>query len=369
MAAAVNWWLWLFLALAAIAGVGCIVALVGRARREPACPRCGHLRTPNAPERDPCVECGLRPTPGAERRTWRRRRRAPVFAFAAGLACVVCTFVAVRPYITPWLRRTFLPQWRTEWSGMAAGHRVRIELDATNEIDRRVVVAAPTGDVVLRLNAFRPEVGAGGSVNSTLPVDDSPGFGGDVDGDGAPDLVIRDPNIGSGGGGTTFIYRLDPNGATPTYVGEATMLRPTADGKAYELVAGDRAFSYRWTSNAGSPRPLVVLRPIGGQWRPSKDAMRVNAPDAQAVAAASEAIRSAAEANGDAYFGPLLKIVVGRLYAGDSVGARTFLHEHWRGDAASLKAFEREFSGAFRSSPWAAEVREFSASDTENLWP
>ncbi|MDZ4832122.1 MAG: hypothetical protein SGJ09_18250 [Phycisphaerae bacterium] len=108
------------------------------------------------------------------------------------------------------LRPTFVPAWRMTFEGRAASYRVRIKEPRDEEVGfgNRVVVIAPDESVALTLPVFHAELGIRGST-----VDGSPGFGGDLEKDKTPDLVVTCPSGGSGGYEMTYVCSLGQQGA------------------------------------------------------------------------------------------------------------------------------------------------------------
>ena len=82
--------------------------------------------------------------------------------------------------------------------------------------------------------------------------DDSPGFGGDLDGDGQSELLIVLPSGGSGGYTTSVLYAIGPSSLVPKAVLNNVWFEDEDHNGTFEAVGFDACFAYVWTSGAGS---------------------------------------------------------------------------------------------------------------------
>jgi hypothetical protein len=368
----------------ALAAVLCGLALrsiVGRKPRVPSCPRCGYDCSDRLVADGPivCPECGFR---AADARALHARRRRPGRAIGLAVAGLVLLALPWRASIERWARMHLLPRYEVLASGSAAGFDLRIERDRWNDIEvdgmplggpDRVVVASPTTGSVLVVPGFHLVVGPGrGAAKQTsLPPDDSPGFGGDIDGDGNPDLVIEVPSGGSGGMTTTYIYEFALGGPVPRSILDNAWFEDEDGDGDFEAVGFESAFAYIWTSGAGSPRPRLALRPDPRnprRWTIDPERMRAGAP----TDAERDAWRTAIESNRgaasrEAWMSPMLRWVVAELYAGRPAAAKAVVDAFFVGTAEERATFEREFAARFALSEHAEEIRALATDGAP--WP
>ncbi len=311
---------------------------------------------------------------------WYRRRRWPRLAILAGVTGIVAGLWPYRAELRVWAIMTFLPRYQEIARGSAAGTTIVIEHDTWNDLglpewfgpDRLVAIFA---DGSRQLIAAEPHLEIGptrtrpGTPTTQLPADDSPGFGGDIDGDGEADLVVSVPTMGSGGYVTTTIYEFDRIVMRPRLVLENMWFEDLDRDGAFELAGFDEAFAYVFTSNAGSTRPPLRFRIERGRPTLDADAMRALAPSAAELDSLRSAIRRWPAGDGprESWLAPLLRGTILLLYAGRAEDARVFLRNEWRGSETDLNFLEAEFRTAFESSPWSREVRELSPPPV--VWP
>lgn len=309
---------------------------------------------------------------------WTRRRRHPRVAIVALVIFSGALWPIAGAPTVRFVRTNVLPQWKTEFEGRAGGFRVRIDGPTNDSVfGRRVVAIAPDGSVALTLSTPYPRLGAHPAPVSaatagreTVPADNSPGFGVDVDDDKFPDLVIECPTGGSGGALTTYVYRMEPDGLVPTTVLENAWIELASADGSFRAVGFDGTFAYRWTSGAGSPRPRVILKAEQGHWIFDREAMRALTPSDADLALVREQIASSTNAPGtDAWRSPLLRAVTGLLFAGKTAAARDLLVEQWRDGTPDLATFQKEFRDAFERSPYASELRALAKDSGDIAWP
>jgi hypothetical protein len=355
-----------------------IAAAVGREADRPRCRRCGYDRSGAGDEGLRCPECGHQ---AASRVEWYRRRRWPRSAILAGVAALVVGLAPHRAELRIWSIKTFLPRYQEIARGTAAGTTILIEHDTWNDLglpewfgpDRLVAIL---GNGSRQLIAAEPHIEIGpsrtrpGTPTTALPPDDSPGFGGDIDGDGEADLVVSVPTMGSGGYVTTTIYSFDRSSLRPRLVLENMWFEDIDRDGAFELAGFDGSFAYVFTSNAGSTRPPLRFRIERGRPVIDAEAMRSLAPSAAELDALRDAVRAGPTGEGssrEAWLAPLLRGTILLLYAGRAADARDFLRGGWRGSEAERIDLEARFRETFESSPWAHAIRELST--TTPPWP
>lgn len=366
-------------ALALVAFVVALVAAIGRRANRPTCRRCGYDCSAARGGDLRCPECGHIAESVDE---LHRRRRAPRRAVAAGLVALVLLAVPHREGLRIWAGKTLLPRYTTVASAIVAGLPMRLEHDRWNDIDPseyhgpdRLLVTRADGEEVVLVSEPIMEFGPGrlsarSAGQSPFPPAGSPGFGGDIDGDGEPDLVITSPSGGSGGAVETRIYRLDPHGpSAPLLLENMWFADEDGDGR-HELLGFDAVFAYRWTSGAGSTRP--TLRFMLDVATLSLDAarMRAAAPSDATLDGLRDAIRAAPIGENErreAWLAPLLRGTIELLYAGRAEAARQFLHDGWRGTPDELVDFEGEFREAFDESAYATWIRDLNEGAVR--WP
>lgn len=363
-------------ALSLVALVVVVGALLGRRSDRPRCAGCGYDRTGADPTSLRCPECGRTARSAAE---WTARRRSPRLGAIALLAAVALAALPHRAGLVVWAKQSFLPRYRAMVHGTAAGVRISIEHDTWNDLgldtwfggDR---IVATFRDGSQQMIACEPLMivgpqSPGAAARTTLPADDSPGFGGDIDNDGETDLLLCIPSGGSGGYLTSILYSIGPNSLLPKAVFENVWMEDRNGDGRFEAYGFDPIFAYRWTSGAGSTRPLLRFRLEHRTLTLDADAMRAAAPDEASLEALRTAIRSAsADAdNREPWLAPLLRGTIELLYAGRADAARAFLTEHWRGTAEERTAFEREFQETFDGSAYASAIRALHPGP--NPWP
>ncbi len=347
----------------------------GRVPRVPECPKCGYdcSAVPTGALR--CPECGHSVRNGIE---WRQRRRRPRIALIALLVACAAAWFPFRVPVARWVRMTFLPRWEIAAAGKAAGASVRIERDRWNDLPGepqvggppRVIVESADGEARTVIPGFYLTVGPHRPDGSPLPPDDTPGFGGDVDGDGEADLVIELPSGGSGGATTTILYAFSREGIVPKVILENVWFEDEDRNGTFEAVGFDGTFAYVWTSGAGSTRPRIALRPSperSGPWIIDAERMLRVGPSDEELTALAKSIADASPDNREAWLSPLLRGTIRLLYAGRSADAASFLRSHWRGTPESIGAFETEFKTTFEKSPYAAAIRRLSGD--QQSWP
>lgn len=203
------------------------------------CPRCGHQFDPStriAPgDGVRCSECGasVATEHAALRRTGRRRLVGAAVAASLALALPLLAWHSVHVF----LARTLLPRWMTAQRAEFPGGLVLVEeVDPLQEWlgwDPNPADGAwhghfedpPEGSASADLTAWperrrlRAWIGSGRPMVASyvgpftfgaefapaaplgrMPPVGAPGFGGDITGDGLPDIVVGEMNVGSGGG-------------------------------------------------------------------------------------------------------------------------------------------------------------------------
>jgi hypothetical protein len=348
-----RWW-WVGALAAAVAAWLVLRESVPALRRsaDARCRRCGHPFPPGArfgAEPFPrCSECG------AQARSWRDAHVRPIrtrrfLASVALLGAVVLPF-ALWHNVHLFLARLLLPRWvataRAELpDGLAVVHEVDPvqawvgwEPNAGDGAwhggwgdappstapgaflwpeEHRMRITSPDGRS-LATNHLGPLVfGAGaGLPPGAMPAVGTPGFGGDLTGDGEPDLVVGEVNVGSGGGVGWF--RADSAGGALSLVPVGTgTFREAAPGEwLFDAACG--GFRYRiapgallqdpsvpctwdplartWTPDPGRMRadvdPLLLdscVRAARSAWAECADARPVNGPDAGTTCPAAAA--------------------------------------------------------------------------------
>ncbi len=312
---------------------------------------------------------------------WSRRRRRPWLGLVALSAALALVALPNRAGLAIWARKTFLPRYREVARGKAAGAIITYEHDSWNDLgldgwfgSDRVMATFPDGTRQLVVSEPFMEVGPGGGSRgrvTAMPPDDSPGFGGDLDGDGQSELLIVLPSGGSGGYTTSVLYAIGPSSLVPKAVLNNVWFEDEDHNGTFEAVGFDACFAYVWTSGAGSTRPRLALRVVQGTVSIDPDRMRSTAPTDEQLDALRAAVRDAPADRGnsgrEAWLAPLLRGTIELLYAGRADAARTFLHGGWRGTAEELATFEGEFRAAFDGSPYASQIRALSKG--QSPWP
>lgn len=366
----------LWYALSLVALVVAVGALRGRRSDRPRCAGCGYDRTGADPTALRCPECGRTARSAAE---WTARRRSLGLGAMALLAAAALAALPHRTGLIVWAKQTFLPRYRELAHGMAAGVRISIEHDTWNDLgldtwfgsDRVVATFRDGSRQMLACEPFMivgPQSRAPGA-RSTLPADDTPGFGGDIDNDGETDLLLCVPSGGSGGYLTSILYSIGPNSILPKAVFENVWMEDRDGDGRFEAYGFDPIFAYRWTSGAGSTRPILRFRLQHRTLTLDAYAMRAAAPDEASLEALRATIRNASADGGnrEPWLAPLLRGTIELLYAGRADAARAFLTEQWRGTADERIAFEREFQETFDGSAYAAAIRALNQGP--NPWP
>ncbi|MCA9311343.1 MAG: hypothetical protein KDA21_09070, partial [Phycisphaerales bacterium] len=182
----------------------------------------------------------------------------------------------------------------------------------------------------------------------------------DVTGNGMLNLVIESDTGGSGCCGTQYIYEYDP--AVPSLVPIAVLQGRgrwrDVDGDALpEFVVGDDSFSYRWTSGAESPYPLVILRWRDDHYEAAIDLMRAPAPTRGQI----EEWLVAAPTDG---IGLTIQRALAMVYTGHADLGWDFLG---RANASIWNQPElvNSVRAALEDSPWAADVLRLNRPDAE----
>lgn len=394
-----RWW-WVGALLVAIPAFFLLRELLPPLRRTRAaqCRRCGHPFDPATAFEDGravrCSECGreARSRGDAHVRPIRRVRAA---AFALAL-CAVAAPLALWHNVHLCAARLLLPRWVVaDRAELAGGFTVIAEFDPSQEYlglwpnladgawsggwgdappdtapgafmwpdRRRVRIVAADGRAIATayLGPYVFGTDARGAVDS-LPAAGSPGFGGDITGEGEPDLVLGEINVGSGGGVRWLMLDVPPAPAEIALreIGLGTF---RADGPSRALLF-DRCcagFRYRVVPGAFLQDPTVACEwdPLARTWLPAAERMRA-APDeallercaaqARAAAAACLAEGPSPAAGGGPAFAPCPEAI--------SPLARGVLHLALTGNGAR---WEQWASSVLPESQWSATTERFVA--------
>jgi hypothetical protein len=349
-------------ALLGVLPLGLIVLVRGvvgdRARGRVRCPRCWYDMAGTAGL--VCPECGKRAgSPRALRRTHRRWRMA-----GAGLLVMAAGATgAWWPWVRHTVPRMVLPAYvlesRLEVTG---GYVVRVlaprfrddVLERRLEIRRHGRVVFSTDSIYIKLGASVWPALPGGPGPGAKP----PGLGDDVTGRGVPDLVVEFPTGGSGGNSTTMLFELGDErsggfkviGTLPT----GTFADMDGDGRP-EFVAVEQSLAYRWSPNAGSPRPLVILRYRSDHFVPAADLM-IRPPMTEAEVSALVARSADEKIPEEERFLTVLKTVIDLIYHGQAEQAWQVLETAWPNGPRDKAKFGAELKAALAQSPWVTEI-------------
>lgn len=261
-------------------GVGVIGALLlawalawDRARGRARCPKCWYDRG-GLPSEAACPECGL--VPGRARSVHRTRRRWRVALLGLLLASAPAWNLAYAQGLKAYYR--YKPRFalaeRLDVAGLTV-ERHEWAADWVDHWEAPYVEVRSGSRVLLRLDGVR--VGIGGYAEAGLV-----GLGEDITGDGEPNLILTTHTGGMKCCQTDHVYAIDARDRG-RLVPLATLNRSNewidADGDGVlEHRQYDDAYAYRWTSGAGSPYPVVMLRWDGVRYAVAVEAMRRPAP-------------------------------------------------------------------------------------------
>lgn len=300
------------------------------------CSRCGHQFDPSlridegAGTR--CSECGA-PAP-SERAVLRRRGRRRLVGAAVLSALLLALPLLAWHSVHVFLARTLLPRWMTAQRAEFPGGLVLVEevdplqewlgwdpnpadgawhghfedppedsasADLTAWPERRRLrawrgSAAPVTASYVGPFTFGAEFDSAAEPGRMPPVG-APGFGGDIDGDGTPDIVVGEMNVGSGGGIEWFRIECaegpDAQGAPPTVVGIGHgVFRRVADGACWCFMMRCHGFRYTLTPGYALQDPAVACSwdPAARAWTPDARLMR-RPPDRARLADCAERAR------------------------------------------------------------------------------
>ena len=354
---------WLLIAACALIVLGGLALAAwglwgDRARGRKRCGKCWYDLPPEAAEGTRCPECGF--VALRDRDCTRGRRKC--WAVIAG---VLIAILGAAPLIGPERARRaallFLPTWKVT-ARHALGPYTVLELEARDAlaIPPRMVEVRHNGAVVWRLRSFYPTVGGvslapGGQVRHI-------GIGTDITGDGRPDLLITDPNPGTGQFANQYLFTLAAKDEGPTLLPLAVIpysgawQEPPTDA-AWTFAAADRTFAYWWTTGAGSPYPTVILAWKGDHYAPDEQAMRKPAPDPTQIAAWAQTDREGIALLGGDWKAPILARALDLIYSGNAAAAWDYLRAVWPPGAdpdadGAIKAIRDKLE----ESPFAADI-------------
>lgn len=309
------------------------------------CPRCGHRLDPSAAFEDPggirCPECGV--VASCERRTLRRAGRRRLAA--AGLLAAVAAALPLLAWhgVHVFLARSLLPRWVTAQRADFPGGLVMVE-----EVDP---VQAWFGwfpnpaDGAWQGNFFDTPEGAGlggagtwperarlrawidprhpavvgrtgpfsfGAVpdpsleSGRMPPVGSPGFGSDIDGDGSPDVVVGQVNVGSAGGIDYWLVELPEagadQGAPPRAAGIGLGRFVREPSGSWAFLRRCHGFRYALVPGYAMQDPEIPCTwdAAAHAWRPDARRARRPADRARLAASAERAAQAHAQCAGDA---------------------------------------------------------------------
>jgi hypothetical protein len=405
-------WRWALYAAIAAGLVTALWTAIGRRWRSDGvrrCPKCAHTVDPTA-RIDPvaglrCSECGTVAHRERELLRMHGRRRTAAAGIAVALLLATPLFFWHNGPI--FVARTLLPRWWTlESARMPDGLLLVHQVDPVQwmELEPNSAASAAKGGfedtlpqpagsnapptlvypererLLLGLHDGTPEplplhgpfaFGLDGR-DGRMPAVGTPGFGGDIDGDGAPDLIVGQVNVGSGGG--TWWSRLVP-AETP----DARVLT-CGPGRGYFARADDGAILFHWivpgfrytlVPGAFLADPDVPCEPDPAThaWKPAAARMR-RMVDRAAIAQATREVKEAYERCGAApssgtqvnlagtasvlqrcpeMIAPLARIVVEMVFTGNEAQWEEFVRIAWPGDPGDRDAFLYEMRRAIES--------------------
>lgn len=157
--------------------------------------------------------------------------------------------------------------------------RLRVWTDAS-----RPTCTAYLGPFVFGVEGFSP------TAERRMPPIGSPGFGGDITGDGVGDVIVGEVNVGSGGGTTWMMVTVpqeaadEHGGPAITEIGMGLFQRDDANG-GWIFMSVCHGFRYRLTPGAYGRDPLIACtwNPGRRAWTPNVERMRCE-PNRQSLA-------------------------------------------------------------------------------------
>ncbi len=367
---------WLVRVAAAVlfaAAVACACwALWGdRPKGRKRCRKCWYTLPPEAGASTRCPECGY--TALRDSDVLRTRRRWALLA----LGLLIAVAASVPMVGKGRLRRAmlwFMPTWRTVERHEVAGYSViKLEANDDQRLPPRMIEVRHLGQVVWRMTGFHPQIGgafASGKAGPGAGVVRA-GIGQDVTGDGRPDLIVEDPNPGTGNIAVQYVFTLVRNPEGPSLppiavIPYSGLWRDVDNDAVPEFEAADRTFSYWWTTGAGSPYPSVILKWRGDHFAVAPDLMRRPAPSREALQTIAVNDRGLITATGADGCAPALARALTFIYEGNSGAALDYLRLVWdnlRESGAAKQTGATEADGAFakimerlKESPFGAEV-------------
>jgi hypothetical protein len=296
-------WRWAGYAAIALPLAITLWALVGRRWRADGtrrCPRCGHAFAPSAdfgsPQGVRCTECGV--IPRSELHALRRRGRRRVAAAGIAVSAVLGIPLFLWHSGHVFLARVLLPRWVTSQRAEFADGTVLVDEvdpvqewldlepnpatgawrgwfdDETKDMDGRDAPPTSMWPDRRRIRAWRPGFDStatsylgpfvfGADAGEQMPAIGTPGFGGDLDGDGAPDVVIGEVNTGTLGGISWMRLREaggeggEPRSLLLELVGTGIFHRDDAHGD-WTFLEICHGFRYGITPGAYTVDPLIT---------------------------------------------------------------------------------------------------------------
>lgn len=250
---------WLVIAACALPGFALLIwSLRGdRARGRKRCPHCWYDMS--ASTSLTCPECGR--TCASAQQLLRTRRRWKLALIALALIVGLPTGVSYTSVIHR-IRTALTPKWSLIQEIKSGKYTIRhFERD---DREMKAVEICYQNTVIARREQLFLTLGGENRYNGTtkLPF----GLAQDITGDGVPDIIVRESTGGSSCDARYTVYSLaDPpdeyDGFRPLAVFEWCGYWDDLDHDGrVEFVAYDSTYDYRWTSNAGSPRPRVIFR-------------------------------------------------------------------------------------------------------------
>ncbi len=332
-------WRWVTYALIAAPLAVLLWTILGRRWRADGvrrCPRCSHAFDPgarfDAPGGVRCTECGA--VTQSDRVALRRRWRVTVALCAVAAAFVLATPLMLWHSVHVFVARTLLPRWVTSqsatfeggaqvvhevdpvqrWLGFEPnpapgawhGHFEDMETDPANGpmavwpgADRLEIRTAP-GAVPQQRTVGRFAFGVGRADPESwalMPSIGSPGFGGDITGDGVGDIIVGEVNVGTSGG--IDWWQVVPNasgsGQEIRQMGYGWFQRDEAHGD-WVFLRRCTGFRYALTPGAYSQDPSVVCTwdTAARDWVPNAARMRRD-PDRTRLAQLAREARTSYE--------------------------------------------------------------------------